>query len=100
IKALETVHTKKLHLIIASHDLSFFDHVHPEEESDGTYRLDYTFPRGGEFDLYADLTPSGAGNQVFRLPVTVQGTSAPSVPLRESVAMGRLVGEYRVGLTV
>lgn len=99
IKALETVHTKKLHLIIASRDLSFFDHVHPDEGPDGTYRLDYTFPHGGEFDLYADLTPTGTRNQVFRLPVMVQGTPAPSAPLHESAAAGRLVGEYRVGLT-
>ena len=30
VTGLDVVHTKKLHLIIASRDLSFFDHVHPD----------------------------------------------------------------------
>lgn len=99
VRDLEVVHTKKLHLIVASADLSYFDHVHPDEQPDGTYTLDYTFPTGGDYLLFADLTPAGAPNQVFRLPVHVAGPIPPAQPVRESLAPARMFGRYRIGLT-
>jgi len=96
---LELVHTKKLHLIIASSDLSYFDHVHPEEQPDGSYALNYTFLSGGDFVLFADLTPAGAPNQVFRLPIHVQGPAPAERPLIESLAPSRMIGDYRITLT-
>ena len=94
------VHTKKLHLIVASRDLSFFDHVHPQLQADGSFILDYTFPNPGEYLLYADLTPAGDRNQVFRLPVTVAGNSLPATSLLIMPAQAKLFGPYRVALAV
>jgi uncharacterized membrane protein len=96
---LDVVHTKKMHLIVVSRDLSFFDHVHPVEQPDGSYVIDYTFPNSGEYVLYADVTPAGAYNQVFRMPVTVGGPPAPPARLVETPASARLIGDYRVALT-
>jgi uncharacterized membrane protein len=100
VAELDVVHTKKLHLIIVSRDLAFFDHVHPTPQPDGALVLDYAFPHPGAYVLYADLTPAGAANQVFRLPVTVPGVPPAAVPLRETAAPARIFGDYRVGLTV
>ena len=94
------VHTKKLHLIIVSRDLSFFDHVHPILQADGRFTLDYTFTNSGEYLLYADLTPAGDRNQVFRLPVTVAGNPSAAPPLVVTPAQARLFGPYRVALAV
>jgi hypothetical protein len=96
---LEVVHTKKMHLIVVSRNLSFFDHVHPDEQPDGTYQIGYAFPKPGVYVLYADVTPAGASNQVFRLPVTVAGQAPSSAALVVSPASARLVGDYRVALT-
>jgi hypothetical protein len=74
---LDEVHTKKIHLIVASSDLSWYDHIHPEFQADGSYVVDETFPSGGEFILFADYTPSGGGNQVQRFTVKATGTSKP-----------------------
>ncbi|SMB83632.1 conserved hypothetical protein [Hymenobacter roseosalivarius DSM 11622] len=70
---LAVVHEKKIHLIIVSKDLSQFYHEHPEYTAQGDYQVDYTFPKGGEFVLFQDYTPTGAGHQLGRQPVTVQG---------------------------
>lgn len=100
VTALEVVHTKKLHLIVTSKDLSFFDHIHPEPQPDGSLALDYAFPAPGDYLLYADLTPVGDRNQVFRLPVTVAGTPRPAVPLTATEAGAKVFGEYRVALRI
>ena len=86
---LEQVHDKKMHLIIVSKDLSYFEHIHPEYNADGSYQIkvlpkgqtytngigqnETTFPFGGEFIMYQDYSPSGAGHQLGRIPVTVKG---------------------------
>jgi len=108
VRDLAVVHTKKLHLIVASEDLSFFDHVHPQPQADGALALDYVFPHAGNYLLYADLTPTGDRNQVFRLPVTVAGLAADlaasepeaAQPLIATPAMARSIGDYRVQLTL
>lgn len=98
VKALDVVHTKKLHLIIVRSDLSTFDHVHPTPHADGTLTLDYAFPTPGDYQLYADLTPTGDRNQVFRLSVTVAGTSPPAQSLLVTPARASIFGDYRVEL--
>lgn len=74
---LLVVHEHPLHLIITSTDLSFFDHVHPILQSDGSLQLTYTFSRPGNYLLYADITPAGRRSQVFRLPVRVSSAQNP-----------------------
>jgi hypothetical protein len=76
---LDEVHTRKIHLIVASSDLSWYDHIHPEFQADGSYVVDETFPSGGDFILFADYTPSGGGNQVQRFNVKVAGDSKPTM---------------------
>jgi uncharacterized membrane protein len=72
LHTLQTVHEKLLHLIIISADFTYFDHVHPVMQPDGSLKLPYTFPRSGTYLLYADITPAGERAQVFRLPVFVK----------------------------
>ena len=98
VEHLAVVHTKKLHLIIVSRDLSFFDHVHPEQQPDGSLILDYAFPTAGDYVLYADCTPVEDRNQVFALPVTVSGTPPEPRSLDETPAPAKTFGNYRVRL--
>lgn len=69
VRDLAVVHEYRLHLIIISADLAFFDHVHPARQDDGSFALDYKFPGNGNFLLFADLTPEGDRSQVFRIEV-------------------------------
>lgn len=98
ITELEVVHTRKLHLIVVGEDLNFFDHVHPAPQPDGSLRLEYRFPTAGAYVLFADLTPQGDRNQVFRLPVAVSGPAPQHRPLIETPAPAIVRREYRVAL--
>jgi hypothetical protein len=70
--ALEQVHTKDMHLIIVSEDLSFFAHEHPEKQ-EKKYVSSFTFPFAGTFFLYLDIKPLNASPLVIKKEVDVAG---------------------------
>ena len=85
VTEFDTTHTKKIHFIVVSKDLAYFSHEHPELGADGSWTLPYTFPTGGEYRLFADTAPHGAGSQVVMQPMIVGGSAGspgpPSVKL-------------------
>ncbi len=81
VKDLQIVHEKPLHLLIVSKDLGEFYHIHPELSPDGSYRVEHTFPNGGDYKLYADFTPPNAKQVVERIDVKVSGDERPRVAL-------------------
>lgn len=54
---LEEVHTMKMHLLLVNEELTWFDHIHPEEQVDGTYYVSETFPSSGKYLLFMDYKP-------------------------------------------
>ena len=44
IKDFDIVHEKLIHLIVVSEDLKEFYHIHPEQQTDGSFKVDFTFP--------------------------------------------------------
>ncbi|MCC3160221.1 hypothetical protein LJ737_23495 [Hymenobacter sp. 15J16-1T3B] len=79
---LAVVHEKKIHLIIVSKDLGQFYHEHPEYTAEGNYKVSYTFPKGGDYVLFQDYTPTGAGHQLGRQPLTVKGPAYAPVKFK------------------
>lgn len=75
---LEVQHEKKIHLIVVSEDLSWFNHIHPEYQADGSYTVDETFPNGGNYFLYADYKPSGGTHQLNKIDLEVKGKTVPA----------------------
>jgi hypothetical protein len=69
----DTAHTQKFHLLLASKDLNWFSHEHPNMKSDGTWVLPKAFPAGGEYWVYGDVAPSGKGSQILIAKVKVNG---------------------------
>lgn len=111
---LDIVHDKKIHLIIVSKDLSYFEHIHPEYQSDGSYRIevlpkdkDYTngighnetkFPYGGEYIMFQDYAPTGSGHQLSRIPITMKGKEkAPVKYTKENLGWSK--DGYKVDLS-
>lgn len=74
---LETAHEKKIHLILVSHDLSWFDHVHPELTADGSYRVKTAFPAAGHYLAFADYKPVGGDHVVNKIELHVEGAVPP-----------------------
>jgi hypothetical protein len=70
---LAVVHEKKIHLIIVRKDLSAFYHEHPDYTAEGSYKVPFTFEKGGDYVLFQDYTPAGSGHQLGRQRLTVQG---------------------------
>lgn len=112
---LDVVHDKKLHLIIVSKDLSYFEHIHPEYNSDGSYQINVLpaekeyakgmghnetkFPFGGEYVMFQDYSPAGAGHQLGRIPVTVKGKEKPAVKYTKENLTWASKDGYRVDMS-
>lgn len=93
---LDVEHTKKIHLIVVSDDLSWFDHIHPELNADGSYTVKEKFPAPGKYTLFADYKPSGANHTVDYLNVSVAGT----VPAAKVYGADRLTSAAGDGFSV
>lgn len=63
LKDFDTVHTKKLHLIVVRKDRTNFQHVHPTfDQPSGMFMIEpFTFPTDGDYRVFADFTPANAG---------------------------------------
>ena len=94
--ALDVEHTKKIHLIVVSDDLSWFNHIHPELNADGSYNVKEKFPAPGKYTLFADYKPSGGNHTVDVLNVTVTGT----VPAAKKYGADKLTGDGGDGFSV
>ena len=84
IKDLEVVHDKPFHLLMTTPDLSFYAHEHPEAQKDGTYAVDFTFPQGGTYVLFADIKAKGGPSEVVRTTLDVAGPAKAPVALAAS----------------
>ena len=65
VRDFAVVHEKRFHLFVLSQDLNHYDHVHPEQQPDGSFAIDVTLPRDGYYELFADFLPDGGTPQVI-----------------------------------
>jgi plastocyanin len=96
LKDLQIVHEKPMHLLIVSKDLAEFYHVHPEPSEDGSYRVQHTFPNGGDYKLYADFTPANAKQVVERIDLNVSGAERSKVALVADTKFEKTVDGLKV----
>lgn len=92
-------HEKKMHLIIVSKDLAYFNHIHPEYKVDGEFEIATTFPAGGDYKLVADFIPSGKSAATRTTWVNVQGKAAPEVSITPDSKLDKTVDGYSVSLS-
>ena len=86
LTAFDRTHEELLHLIIVRADLAYFAHVHPTLGDDGVFRIRHEFAAGGEYHLFADVAPKGAGSQVLMAKLKVSGS--PGAPSSADTAAG------------
>ncbi|GAA2229314.1 hypothetical protein [Streptomyces nogalater] len=96
LTAYEEEHTKELHLIIASRDLTHYRHLHPTRAADGTWSAPLTLPRAGVYRVFADFTPDGGQGLTLGADLTASGAYAPA-PLPAPATTAEVDG-YQVGL--
>jgi hypothetical protein len=91
--ALDVQHEKKIHLILVSDDLSWFDHIHPEYSADGSYTVKTKFPAPGQYKAFADYRPTGSGAVVDKIGIDVAG-SAPAAKKFSADKLSGTSGSY------
>jgi hypothetical protein len=91
--ALDVEHEKKIHFILVSDDLSWFEHIHPEYSNDGSYKVDTKFPAPGSYKAFADYKPTGGSHVVDKIDVKVTGT-APAAKKFTDTKLSGTSGSY------
>lgn len=104
VTKFDVAHEQRFHLLIASKDLSKFQHEHPEMQPDGTWIYKATFPTGGDYWIYGDVAPTGKGSRILISKVSLFGEgpnekiAANLGPSKDGGLVGRLVpGEIAIG---
>jgi hypothetical protein len=102
VRDFAIAHDRRYHLFVISQDLEHYDHVHPEQDADGSWVIDTTLPKPGYYKIYSDFLPAGGTPQVQSLPLVTAGytgdlasSSARLVPDR---ALTQTVGGISVTL--
>jgi hypothetical protein len=100
VTEFDEVHTKLLHLILVSEDLTQFLHVHPDYQGDGKFVLeDASLPTGARYVAFADFTPTGEHQQVLWLNLATDGAqNASPVLVAGAGAQEVTVGPLKITL--
>jgi len=73
VRKFEVVHERQYHLFLISQDMEYFQHIHPQEQADGTWTIDVTLPKPGYYKVLSDLLPSGGSSQFIARPLVTAG---------------------------
>jgi hypothetical protein len=73
VKEFQITHDKLYHLFVISQDLSEFQHIHPDFQSDGSFTIETALPRAGLYKIYSDFYPSDGTPQVLQQHIATAG---------------------------
>lgn len=102
VTAYDVAHEKRLHLIVVRRDLTGFQHVHPEMDDDGTWRVDVDL-EPGPWRVFADFKPTGGEAHVLGADLFVPGDFEPETLGKQELAASvdgydvNLGGSFTVG---
>ena len=103
IKKFESVHERQYHLFVISQDMEYFQHIHPEEQPDGTWTIDVTLPKAGYYKVLSDFLPSGGASQFIARPLVTAGyvgdLAADSAHLVPDTVLTKTVSDITATLT-
>lgn len=90
---------KPIHLIVVRDDFATFAHEHPAfDPATGIFSQPFTKEANHRYYVYADTTPHGIGQQVFRFTIESDGVPASSQPPLRVSPPSTTVGPYTVTL--
>ncbi|USK52078.1 hypothetical protein LIT38_11805 [Bacillus sp. CMF12] len=62
-----------MHILVISHDLSIFQHLHPNYDGEGKFSVKSSFPKAGTYKIFADFLPEGSAQQLAKYDLIVEG---------------------------
>jgi hypothetical protein len=103
VRDFEVVHDKRYHLFVVSHDMTEFQHLHPDQQPDGSWTVEAVLPRAGAYRFVSDFLPTGGAPQLLSRSLVTAGFNGdlesqdahlePDTALRKTV--GPLTAELR-----
>jgi hypothetical protein len=95
VRDFDVQHTKRMHVIVVRRDLGGFQHLHPTQAPDGTWRVPLRLSEPGTYRVFADFAVKGV-KHTLGADVTVDGpATARPLPAPSSIAK---TDGYRVTL--
>ena len=73
VKDFNIVHEMPFHLFMVSQDLTYFAHIHPQQQANGSFAIDTMVPKAGAYIIYCDIFPVGGMPQVAHLNLVTAG---------------------------
>ena len=73
IKQFNIVHDMPFHLFVVSQDLTYYEHIHPQEQTDGSFIIETMVPKAGSYLVYCDIFPVGGMPQVVHRSLITAG---------------------------
>lgn len=96
----ERAHEKRMHLIVVSKDLSYFNHIHPEYRGDRKFEIETSFPAGGEYKIIADFVPKGGASTTLSEWVSVGGQEKAQKPVQADFNLVKEVDDKKIELSL
>jgi hypothetical protein len=78
-------HEKLFHLFIVSADMNEYQHIHPQLQPDGSFKVETTLARPGLYKLHSDFFPTGGTLQVLHRELATAGYRASREPVRAAL---------------
>ncbi|MEK4111770.1 hypothetical protein MHH92_16085 [Paenibacillus sp. FSL M7-1414] len=100
VNEFEMGHEKRMHLIVVSKDLSYFNHIHPDFKSDGKFVIETSFPAGGEYKILADFVPKGGASTTPSEWVNVGGPEKAQEPVQADSNLIKEVDGKKIELSL
>lgn len=91
-------HEKLMHLIIVSEDLSIFQHLHPQFNGNGMFKVSTNFPKGGRYKLIADVVPSGQETSTVTKWIDIDGKSKKEAVIVDET-LAKVIDGRRISLS-
>ncbi|KEK23474.1 hypothetical protein [Bacillus gaemokensis] len=99
IEDYEINHEKKMHLIVVSKDLSYFNHIHPTYDGKGKFSVNVNFPKSGEYKLISDFIPKGSSQTTKTHAIKVAGSTPKLEPLQADKSFVKIVDGKEISLS-
>ena len=59
VQEFEVEHERRMHLIVVRRDMTGFQHLHPEQDADGSWSVSVELSQPGSYRVFADFSRSG-----------------------------------------
>lgn len=96
IKEFNILHDMPFHLFVVSQDFSYFAHIHPDKQPDGSFTIETVLPQAGYYKLFCDFFPNGGMPQVTQHSLVTAGFNGDLLSAQAKLTPDRPEGDRLV----